>query len=139
MKKLLVCLLVLCSGSVIAENEQVNYLCTSKVSAGLWYNKDRQVWSPESFDAGVKYLVKVNDKKHTSHSATAIKYGGEQSTYYCNKDLGTNEFLCKTSTGQFVFSQNELRFIRSYMHGYNDGIKNNDNTPVITGGTCSPL
>ena len=63
MKKLLsVSLLLLCSGSVMAEQ----YMCTPEASGGLGYDKTTNSWNDSSFDTGRNNIVKVNDKEHPS-------------------------------------------------------------------------
>jgi hypothetical protein len=46
---------------------------------------------------------------------------------------------CIAETRSFKFNLGTKRFISAFLHGYVDGIENNDNTPMVTGGTCAEI
>jgi len=48
-------------------------------------------------------------------------------------------FRCNMILGEFIFNSKSKRFIKTYTAGYLSGQDNNDNTPYVMIGTCSPL
>ena len=48
-------------------------------------------------------------------------------------------FRCVTITEDFVVNIKTLRFLRIYPLGYVSGQDNNDNTPSVSGGTCTTI
>lgn len=143
MKKLLVfCLLLACSSLVLAKKEQKNYLCTGEVEGGLDFNESTGKWDGGKFGAGVKFLVKVNDKEYPEFAATVSPVSQKKPRFICLKGdeyTYANAQVCKGFYGRFVYSLETLRFLSSYLVGYLDGKDNSGNRPAIQGGTCSPL
>ena len=142
MKKLLtVCLLLLCSGSVMAEKEQKTYLCITEIAGGIKYDSSVKSWKEAKFKTPEKYLIKFNDKDYPLSSATISEFGTGYPIYYCEEEgkYKVAPLVCHSPFGHFHFNKKTLRFLESYMLGYIDGIDNNDNTPLVRGGTCSPL
>ncbi len=135
MKKLLsVSSLLLCSGSVMAEE----YMCTPEASGGLGYDKIAKSWNVSSFDTGRNYIVKIKDKEYPSYAAT-VRYPNETlPSYLCKEEASVNALVCNSFLGQLNFSKGTLRFIESYMFGYVQGKDNKYNAPKVTVGTCSP-
>ena len=135
MKKLLsVSLILLCSGSVMAEE----YLCSPEASGGLGYDKSTKSWNASSFDTGRNYIVKLNDKDHPSYAATVTYPKETLPSYLCKEESSLNALVCNSFLGQLNFSMGTLRYIESYMFGYVQGKDNKYNAPKVTVGTCSP-
>lgn len=135
MKKLLsVSLILLCSGSVMAEE----YLCSPEASGGLGYDKRTKSWNASSFDTGRNYIVKLNDKEHPSYAATVTYPNETLPSYLCKEESSVNVLVCNSFLGQLNFSMGTLRYIESYMFGYVQGKDNKYNAPKVTVGTCSP-
>ena len=135
MKKLLsASLLLLCSGSVMAEE----YMCTPEASGGLGYDKTERLWNVSSFDIGRNYIVKLNDKEHPSYDATVTYLNETLPSYLCKEETTINVLVCNSFLGQLNFIKEELRYIESYMFGYVQGKDNKYNAPKVTVGTCSP-
>ena len=143
-KFLVICLLLICSGSVMAEMEEKQYLCVSKVAGGFSFNNEAKTWKGAGVDVNgtEKYLVKLNDKRYPKATATVTPFGEENPAYRCgggNKKLGSTH-ACHAVYGQFFFNQKSLRYLLSSMGGYIDGKDENTGYfPFIEGGTCSPL
>ena len=135
MKKLLtVSLLLLCSGSVMAEK----YMCIPEASGGLAYDKKSNSWSASKFDTGRNYIVNVNDKEYPSYAATVTYPNETLPSYLCKEESSVNALVCNSFLGQLNFSMGTLRYIESYMFGYVQGKDNKYNAPKVTVGTCSP-
>ena len=134
-------LLLVCSGSVLAEKKQKTYLCIGEVAGGLDYNTTKNAWEGMSFDTDNKYLLKTNDKQHPSKVATVTQTGRPIPLFQCEPGrlLFTGEQLCDGPFGQFAYNLESLRFLSTFMSGYIDGKIIDGLTPYIQGGTCSPL
>ena len=152
MKSLLaLCLLLLCSGSVMAETkysdlpvhepEIVTYLCIEEASGGLKHNKNTNTWEGVKYKPSGKYLVKVDIAGEYRHTATVTDFGDKEPRFTCKENYTNGgRYHCDKSFEQFIFSQKTLRYVKSSMIGYViDWGENNDSTPHIQGGTCSPL
>lgn len=131
---LIVSLLLLCSGSVMAEE----YMCTPEASGGLGYEKSTKTWEASSFDIGRNYIVKINDKENPMYAATVTYVNETLPSYMCKEETSVNALVCNSFLGQLNFSMGTLRYIESYMFGYVQGKDNKYNAPKVTIGTCSP-
>ena len=143
-KFLVICLLLIASGSVLAEKEEKQYLCTSEVAGGFSFNDEAKSWKGAAVGVNgtEKYVIKLNDRRYPKATATVTPFGEENPVYKCgggNKKLGSTH-TCHAVYGQFFFNQNTLRYLLSSMGGYINGKdENTDHFPFIEGGTCSPL
>lgn len=83
-----------------------------------------------------KYLIKNKES-----SWEWSKFGEKNSYKFCKVDNSYNfdKVKCWTFGGELIFNPKTLRYIHTYLHGYISGEDNNDNTPTITIGKCSPL
>ena len=129
-----VCLMLLCSCSVMAEQ----YMCIPEASGGLGYDKTTKSWNVSSFDTGRNYIVNVKDKENPSYAATVSYINETLPSYLCQEEPSVNALVCSSFLGQFNFSIGTLRYIESYMFGYVQGKDNKYNAPKVTVGTCSP-
>lgn len=148
MKKLLTfCLLLLCSGSVIAKEKIANefkekkYLCTDETKAGLVYDEKKREWEGMGIPVIDRYEIKITSVTETG--ASVMQYGGNFEIFSCNVVRHPfKKFLhVSCSAGmyaQFNFHEGTLRFMRSSMAGYLEGDKY-IRTPHIAIGTCTPL
>ena len=94
MRKLLVfCLLLACSGLVLAKKEQQNYLCTGEVEGGLDFNESTGKWDGGKFDAGVQFLLKVNDKEYPEFAATVSPVSQKKTGIYLSERRRI--YICK--------------------------------------------
>ena len=46
---------------------------------------------------------------------------------------------CNLFLGEVIFDKKTLRYLKTYLPGYVDGVESNANTPNIMIGKCSPL
>ena len=135
MKQMLsVCLLMLCSCSVMAEQ----YMCIPEASGGLSYDTKTKSWKASNFDTGRNYIVIIKDKENPSYAATVTYLNETLASYFCKEESSVNALVCSSFLGQFNFSKDTLRYVESYMFGYVQGKDNKYNAPKITVGTCSP-
>jgi hypothetical protein len=111
---------------------QDTYLCIPKSATGYSYEKSTKSWEITSFNVrNEKYLLK---KKSGIWSWD--EFGQNTSLSEC-KELIT-KINCRLA-GELIFDKKTLRYLRTYIAGYVDGVNNNNNTPLIEIGTCSPL
>lgn len=136
--------LLLCSISSTAAD---GYICVTEVATGVAYDENRKAWRSTHFTNRPTYIfrkLKKDEKVRYRLSATELPWGvfetGESyPKAYC-EDFGIGTVLdCGRFIEKFRMSKETLRFIGYYMFGYVDGVDNNDNTPAILIGKCSPL
>jgi len=111
---------------------QDTYLCIPKSATGYSYEKVTNNWEMSSFNVGnEKYLLK---KKSNTWSWEKF---GESNSFSSCKEM--NSRITCSLVGDVIFDKKTLRYLRTYIAGYVDGVNNNNNTPLIEIGTCSPL
>ena len=111
---------------------QDTYLCIPISATGYSFEKVTNSWDIASFKVGSqKYLLKNNLSTWRWY-----RFGEKESTSTCTAQI--TKINCR-DVGDIVFDKNNLRYLRTYIAGYVDGVNNNNNTPLIEIGTCSPL
>ena len=123
--------------------EDVTYLCVSEESTGFYY--ENKSWGRAHFNVSDdKYILrKIKEKefgfedKDNPYGVFAL--GGKDPEFRCFISEYSNDFICRLGLGQFFFSPESGRFMKTYTAGYWDGANNNDNTPNITRGRCSKI
>ena len=147
MKSLLVCLLLLCSGLVMAEEEKKpkNYLCIPDYSVG--YIEKNGKWQPANFNIeGYKYILKKGEDSiwRWNEFGESIEEDFPKANI-CKKGFDGLGFInCKYLSDDIYFNRDTLRFMVVYRYGYvvakgaiEKGWKSE--TPHMMIGTCSPL
>jgi hypothetical protein len=131
MKKIIGLILFITSLSVFAQD---TYLCVPSKITGFSYNNTSKTWEQSAFKIGdeKKLLKKVGNQWEW-------RTFGQQWGQKCGSMNDYGLVNCDLIFGTLRFSKNKLRYIETYTVGYIDGGNNNDNTPAITIGTCSPL
>lgn len=123
--------------------EDITYLCVSEESTGFYYEKGS--WGRRYFNVSEdKYILrKIKEGefgfKDKENPYGVFELGGKHPTIRCFISEHSNDFICRVGFGQFFFSPESGRFIKTYTAGYWDGVDNNDNTPNITRGRCSKI
>ena len=137
------------------------YFCEAKVTGGLLFDEQTNDWkgvdfkSTDRFVLRIKYLrseekaigglgdllvryvnVTVTDQGQKAGSDCTIGIGLK------NKEIMVFEkwkvIKCETFFKQYDFNLASGRFLSSYMMGYIDGDKN-ENNPSIAGGVCTKI
>jgi hypothetical protein len=130
----IVVLFSLLSFSSITWGEDITYLCIATKSTGFYYDKSSKEWTNTTFKiSDSKKLIK---KKGSSWEWS--EFGDKHSRPYC-KERGKDYVDCNTFGGELSLNTKNMRYMETYIFGYIDGQDNNDNTPAITIGKCSPL
>tara|TARA_Y100001934_G_C12152397_1_gene677947 strand:- start:256 stop:693 length:438 start_codon:yes stop_codon:yes gene_type:complete len=141
--KLMVAALFFYMATKVSATEDPTYLCVSEESTGFYY--ENKSWGRAHFNVSdEKYIIrkiKENEfgfeEKETPYGVFTL--GGQNPVYMCFIDEYSNDFRCKVGVGEFYFSPESGRFIKTYTAGYWDGVNNNDNTPHIARGRCSKI
>ena len=91
-----------------------------------------------------KYILRIIKEtefgfKDKENPYGVFALGNKNPEFGCFINEYSNDFICRVELGQFFFSPESGRFIKTYTAGYWDGENNNDNTPNITRGRCSKI
>lgn len=148
MKKLLVFLFTICLLLIPLMVNAQQYLCECEKSTGFKYNKVSKEWEAVNFDvAGQKYILSKKDDKTGAYKLVTLGADYDQGT----SNEGFNELgiiFIDTIGGKFIFNKNNGRYIESYLAAYYvEGLASGDNkltdeddaTPAIEIGVCSPF
>lgn len=143
-----------------AHSEQAydgNYFCTEEMAGGLAWDKAKKRWRNALFQTSSRFVVSLKRKgtkkallsKEEDRPTFAVnmrKHGDKNSQTCVGDDhlpevtVYSGGFLfCQSALTRYAFNLQNLRFTSSYQYGYIDGKDNNDNTPSMTGGTCSKI
>jgi hypothetical protein len=131
MKKIIGAILLSAATVAVAQDA---YLCVPSKITGFSYNSSTKLWEQTSFRIGdeKKLLKKVGNQWEW-------RSFGKQFGQKCGQMSDYGWINCDLIFGTMRFNKNELRYLETYTAGYIDGKNNDDNTPAITIGTCSPL
>jgi hypothetical protein len=144
-------------------SEDASYFCTSEMAAGLAYNATLKKWegvqlsaegSFSRFILRMKFLKErvqrniADEEEDVNDYEVSITEAGTNSAFPC-RSAGTGvrtkiitvvgddgNVECSARTYNFTFNLENNRFISVFLYGYVDGIDNNENTPMVSGGTC---
>lgn len=113
---------------------QSSYLCIATATTGFSYNNSSKEWLSTSFKTSDdKYILKKN------REGWEWSLFGSKSGMQCGEINEYGWLVCSLWFGSLQFNKNNLRYLRTYDAGYVDGKNNNENTPLISIGKCTPL
>jgi hypothetical protein len=152
--------LVLSASSAMAPKD-ASYYCTVEFAGGLTFNQTLKKWESAKFRPERKFVLKLkylttrtqNDYLGTNETVTdfniTLTAAGSNSSELCLKTgdewsetvpISQNDFItCTAGLSEDYFNLKSNRFLTSYMLGYIDGKDNDENTPVVSGGTCTRI
>jgi hypothetical protein len=113
---------------------EIGWLCLADSATGFAW--DGQRWIQSNFYTDKKRYIISQAERSTGF---VMKKVGEP---YEQKCTAANEYgfiACDMIFGQFIFNSAHLRYLMTYPVGFIDGKDNQDNTPSIEIGSCSPL
>lgn len=134
---------MLCAVAISVSAEDVTYICVSEEATGFYY--ENKSWGRAHFNVSEdKYIlrkIKENELgyKDKKNPYGVFSLGGKNPEYRCFINEYSGDFVCRVGLGQFFFSPESGRFLKTYTAGYWDGADSNDNTPNITRGRCSKI
>jgi len=119
------------------------FICIPDSATGFSYNESTKKWERAKFNVNsAKKILKKNGAVW-EWRVFGEKYGWSN----CGGGDSKNEIefnssgfmFCDVLGGHIRMSKNTLRYVETYEIGFIDGKDNNDNTPFIEIGTCTPL
>jgi hypothetical protein len=137
------------------EPRDTAYRCTEEFSGGLAFDAANDRWRGNTFRVAEKFSLQMTFMGSSVRKTTAGEnrrvsefdvyiadatgrnpqpcFGGE------GRPVGVEfgQLACKRGLYDYKFNLTTNRFLYSYTVGYLDGRNNNENTPHITGGTCT--
>ena len=130
MKSFLYVFVMVLSSFVYAQD---TYLCIPSSATGFSFTQKTNRWEETSFNiVEKKFLLK---KKAGQWQWSNF---GETYENMCQERSQTS-INCNLIFGEVIFDKKTLRFLKTYLPGYVDGIETNANTPHMLIGKCSPL
>lgn len=146
----LLCLIL--ASPAFAQSKDVACRCAGEAAAGLWYNEQNKKWEGASFFRPQQQFVLkmkfVRARENMSDYGATVTMSGKDTGLPCTT-TDTDEtvtvadsdrsFSCTTVAYDYVFNLSTNRFLSMYIYGYVDGNDNNDNNPVVEGGTCTKI
>lgn len=132
MKKIITLAAFLAAPSLVSA--QTAYLCMPNGASGISWNASTKKWGHANFNVkNIKYLLKKTD------AGWEWSTFGKSFSQKCGEISASGILDCAIIGGQLRFNKQNLRYLNTYIYGYIDGGDNNDNTPGIEFGECSPL
>lgn len=113
---------------------QDSYLCISEAMGGVAYDSSTRKWEGTKFKNSNEKIILIK-----KNGVWKLKNFGSTFEKDCGKMNEFGTFRCNILFGEFLFNSKTKRFLKSFVAGYVDGEDNNDNTPAVMAGTCSPL
>ena len=127
--------LSLIAACIINNAAAQDYLCIPTAAAGFTYKSSSKKWEHAFF--------RLDDKKiilKKTEDGYQWRDFGRRSGPTCADGFNEYDYLhCQTYFGSVIFNRKTLRYIETYLAGYHNGVDNNNDTPNITIGTCTPL
>lgn len=121
------------------------YLCIADKATGFSYKEKYQKWDSANFNVSdVKYIITKSKplliSENNQKEVWAIKHFGDESVFaYSKEDFSNKDIIIIRGGYEFFINKISLRYLKIYNQGYWDGKDNNDNTPHMEIGKCSPL
>lgn len=113
---------------------QDSYLCVSEAIGGIAYDSSTRKWEGTKFKNKNEKIILVK-----KNGVWKLKDFGSTFENDCGKMNEFGTFRCDILFGEFLFNSKTKRFLKSYLVGYVSGEDNNNDTPAVMAGTCSPL
>lgn len=149
-------LLFLGSAAQADVSRDASYFCTSEAAGGISYNSPAKQWEGTVFKPTVKFILKMQyqgtktDELNVQYDLYRVKIAdyGQNFSLPCvqlNHDgdivwySKEGMLVCTTFANDLRFNPVNLRFLEFYQYGFLDGKDNNDDTPAISGGTCTKI
>ncbi len=113
---------------------QDSYLCVSEASGGVAYDSNQKKWIGTKFRTENEKIILI--KKDSQWKLKDFGFSFEND---CGEISEYGTLRCNIAFGEFLFNSKTRRYLKSYTVGYVDGRDNNNDTPAVTIGKCSPL
>jgi hypothetical protein len=136
------------------------FFCVAEIAGGISYDEFSKKWHGAVFQTTEKFVLRLKfagtqkgvlsydkDTIYNSFSITVTESGSNYATP-CNEsgaDKSTVRignypgFTCFAGYSEYTVNVANNRYLKVYDIGYTDGKDNNDNTPAVSGGTCTKI
>jgi hypothetical protein len=151
--------------SYAEDTEDVSYFCIREMAAGLAYNSSREKWEGVVLPSGgsfsrfilrMKFLgdrVQRNslDENEDVNDYEVTITEAETNTAFSCRSAGTgvhskivvvgddDNVVCSARNYNYTLNRENNRFVSVYLRGYVEGVDSDENTPMVSGGTCIKL
>jgi hypothetical protein len=156
-------LLALSCSSATAEVAQKDaaYFCVAEIAGGLAFDANLKKWISGTFKPTEKFVLRLKfidvkpgtgrydkDDIYTNFAVTLTRSGTKLNQNCHQSNSGRSEYVsvskygsfsCDAGLEEYHFNLDTNRYMSFYYAGYTDGADNNDNTPAVTGGTCTKI
>ena len=162
MKILSAAILIACVPLTTASAQPGNdasYFCTEEVSGGLAYDVRMKKWKGTALNTNRRFVLRLKflrTRFQTVLGSNAMVHdydvtitdAGSNTPQFCEHHdqpvtviavLGWLNCNADPFAYSYKFNLGTNRFISAYLFGYADGIDANENTPSISGGTCTKI
>lgn len=162
-RPLLVALVALFPSMAVAQQPltETTYFCTTEMAGGLAFSTTAKRWEPATFRPTHKFVLKVKYHRVREEANSFEKSGksivfdveasvtdaGTSTVKNCHPmdgslghiEMRDHQFHCEAILMQYRFNLLNNRFLKAYLQGYVEGPDNNEDTPSISGGTCTKI
>lgn len=151
--------LVAFSTAANSQSKNWTFYCTIEASGGLSYDETQKKWVGGRFRSNEAFILRMVFKRTSSekmpggkeelvnfYDATVTEKGTSNtkdciSANYAREVrlLSDNWFSCQVPLMEYEFNIPKGRFLQIYRIGFVNGQDNNNDTPAISGGTCTKI
>jgi len=141
--------LVPATASLAQQANEGAYYCAAESSGGIVYNEKTKKWEGTNFRPFSKFTLKFKYVRTTPNGdeyAVTIAPDGKNDVLQCypyrTQFPQFDEFgylICRTDFFNYKFNLKAGRFVEAYLMGYINGRDTNEDTPMLSAGTCTKV
>ena len=141
--------LVPATASLAQQPNEGAYYCAAESSGGIVYNERTKKWEGTNFRPFSKFTLKFKYVRTTPNGdeyAVTITPDGKNDVLQCypyrTQFPQFDEFgnlICRTDFFNYKFNLKAGRFVEAYLMGYINGRDTNEDTPMLSAGTCTKV
>ena len=137
------------TASLAQQPNEGAYYCAAESSGGIVYNERTKKWEGTNFRPFSKFTLKFKYVRTTPNGdeyAVTITPDGKNDVLQCypyrTQFPQFDEFgylICRTDFFNYKFNLKAGRFVEAYLMGYINGRDTNEDTPMLSAGTCTKV
>jgi len=137
------------TASLAQQPNEGEYYCAAESSGGIVYNERMKKWEGTNFRPFSKFTLKFKYVRTTPNGdeyAVTITPEGKSDVLQCypyrTQFPQFDEFgylICRTDFFNYKFNLKAGRFVEAYLMGYINGRDTNEDTPMLSAGTCTKI
>lgn len=132
-----------------------SFFCAAEFVGGLAYNVYQKHWESATFTPTQKFVLtikvvstRVEDSESIDDLIVTVTPSGSSFAAPCSRSGGAQQstipsmyglIQCVANVTEYTINRRNNRFLASYSYGYINGKDNNDDTPTMSGGTCTKI